>query len=207
MQWSDVLNPALSASEILTEKVPALHKARIEQFRRFTSTELIICVHFEDTEEKFTLKLGQTSAEVEKGEAIDFPQVTLKGQQSRWDRALRLMAGIIEPVDAQIDRYEGRVEVTALLKEKFERFDGVFEIKVVDLPDGPPLSFEAILNDYEAPPRARKVELEIPWETVKRLAHGEVKPADAARELRLSGAVALAIEVGGFLTKEFDIRS
>lgn len=205
MQWSDVLNPDLSAEEILLNQVPAFHEARREQFRRFTTTDLVISVYFEDTGEKYTLTLGQDDVEAIRGEAVDFPQLTLTGFLSRWDRAIRLMSSIIEPMDAQIERYEGRVEIHEQLKANFERFDGVFEVTVIDLPDGPPLSFKAILNDYEAPPRAREVQIEIPWDAIVKLACGDINPIEAAREIKVSGAVGLALEVGGFLEKELNL--
>lgn len=205
MEWSEVLNPELTPEEIICEKVPALHSDRIEQFRRFSTTALIVSVHFEDADVRYTFEISPQGSRVEKGEMIDFPQVTLKGKASKWSRAIGLAARLVEPADRQIKQYEGRVEVSESLKAGFERFDGVLSVTVVDLPDGAPLSFQAILNDYEAPPRSRKVELEVSWSTLEKLAHGEIAPVEAAKEVRLKGAIGLAMELGGYFAHELDL--
>lgn len=205
MEWSEVLDPEVKPEEFICEKVPAIHKARLEQFRRFASTPLIFSIHFTDVDERYTLQLDGDEARGEPGEMIDFPQATARGLASEWARAMKLASILVEPADEQIQRMDGRAEVTEDIKEKFARFDGLLEVEITELPDGGPLKFEVVLNDYDSPPRAPKAKLIVAWPLLVSLAHGEINPVAAARQVVLRGAMGLALELGGFFAQEFDL--
>ncbi len=206
MEWSEVLDPALSPEELICEKVPRLHEARLEQFQRFSSATLIFSVEFTDTGDRFTFSLSPDGAEARTGEMIDFPQATARGAQSDWSRAVGLVATLVEPADQQIERYEGKVHITQDIVDGFERFDGVLEVDVVDLPDGgPKLSFEVILNDYEEPPRAPRAHLTVPWQVLDEVAHGHLDPVAAAKGLRIRGSMGLALDLGGYFDQQLDL--
>lgn len=205
MKWSDILDPQLEPQELLCERLPAMHASRQAQFRAFSKTSIIASLYFTDTDERFTASFGQDGAEVEQGEMIDFPQATLEGRRGDWSRAVALLSQLVEPADAQLDRYEGKVALTEEMKDEFERFDGIFAVKVVDLPDGAPLLFEIVLNDYEAPPRAKRAGLEVSWSLLLDLAHGRIEPVAAARQIKITGAVGLAIDLGGFVASKLGL--
>ncbi len=205
MKWSEVFDPDLEPGEVICAQIPAIHQARLEQFRQFSSTSLLFSIYFSDTDERYTLLLGLEESHGESGEMIDFPQATARGKASDWQRAMELTSRLVEPADEQIERYEGRVELTSAIKDGFERFDGVLEIEITELPDGPPLIFEVILNDYTDPPRAPRASLTVTWSLLDDLAHGRIDPVAAAKKVTLRGAMGLAIDLGGFFADEFDL--
>lgn len=206
MEWSELLDPDLPAGELITKKIPTMHSHRLEDFRRFSAADLIFSIEFSDTGERFTMRLGPDGAEAREGELIDFPQATARGKRSDWPRAVKLVATLVEPADEQIKRVKGRVQVSRDILESFERFDGVVEIEVVDLPDGgPKMSFEVVLNDYEEPPRAPRAHITVPWPLLDDLAHGRTDPVAAAKSLRIKGSMGLALDLGGFFDREFSL--
>lgn len=206
MDWKDVFDPELSPEQVLCERIPALHRQRLEQYRHFVETSLIFSVHFSDTDQRYTLRLDGDTAAAEAGEMIDFPQATARGQESDWGRAMKLAALLVEPADEQIDRYQGRVAITESIKAEFERFDGVLEILVVDLPDGAtPLKLEVILNDYVEPGRTRRAALSVSWSVLDDLAHGRIDPVGAAQMIKVGKDMGLAFDLGGFFMKKFDL--
>lgn len=205
MKWSEVLDPSLSPQEILCERLPAMHASRRAQFQAFSKTSIIASLYFADTTERFTALFDGEAAEVEQGEMIDFPQVTVQARHADWSRAIALLARLVEPADEQLDRYQGRVVLTEELKDEFERFDGVFSVRVTGLPDGGPIEFDIILNDYEAPPRAKSARLEVGWPLLVDLAHGRIEPAEFARQIKIGGAMGLALEIGGFMASRLGL--
>jgi hypothetical protein len=206
MEWKEFLDPELDPRELLCEKLPVLHEHRLEQFRRFSSTALIFSVEFVDTSERYTFELRTDGAQARSGELIDFPQATARGKRSDWPRAVSLVSTLVEPADRQIERYEGRVEVSRDIVESFERFDGVIEFDVVELPDGgPKMTFEVVLNDYEEPPRAPRAHVTLPWPLLVDLAHGAIDTVTAARSLRIKGSMGLALDLGGFFDQTFKL--
>ncbi len=206
MDWDEVLDPASTPEEVLVEKIPAFHRSRLDDFRQFVSTSLIVSVEFIDEKEQYTLLLGPDEARCERGEMIDFPQATLRGSAGQWSRSLQLASKLVVPADAQIDRYEGRVELTEAIKSGFEQFDGVLEVAICDLPDGgPSLEFDVVLNDYRPPEWAQKAQLVVQWSDLVDLAHGRISPVQMARKTSVKGAVGLAFDIGGYLMREFDM--
>lgn len=205
MKWSEVFDPELEPGEVICTQIPAIHQARLEQFRQFCSTSLLFSFYFADVDERYTLLLGLDGSHGESGEMIDFPQATARGKASDWQRAMELTSRLVEPADEQIERYQGRVELTSAIKDGFERFDGVLEIEITELPDGPPLIFEVILNDYTDPPRAPRASLTVTWSLLDDLAHARIDPVAAAKKITLRGAMGLAIDLGGFFADEFDL--
>lgn len=206
MDWSDLLDPQLQPEELICERVLDFHESRRQQFRSFVKTPLIFSVHFEDTGDRFTLELGPDGAKAEPHEMIDFPQATIRGQMTNWRRSLKLGQKLAEPADEQITRHEGRIEVTEDIKIGFERFDGVLEVEVVDLPDGDePLCFDVILNDYDEPARAPRAQLQVRWPVLEQLANGQIDPVEAAGRVTVRGAMGLAFDIGGYFMKELDL--
>lgn len=206
MDWSDLLDSDLEPEELICERLPEFHRHRLEQFRSFVKTRLIFSIAFEDRGERYTVELGPDDARAEPHEMIDFPQASIRGTVPRWRRSLDLAKTLAEPADKQIDRHEGRVEITEDLTLGFERFDGVLEVEIVDLPDGDdPLRFEVILNDYDEPPRARRATLTVRWPVLVELANGRIGPVEAAGRVTVGGAMGLAFDIGGFFTKELDL--
>lgn len=206
MDWSDLLDPELEPEELICERILEFHESRREQFRSFVKTPLIFSIHFEDTDERFTLELGPDTARAESHEMIDFPQATIRGEMKKWRRSLELARILAEPADEQITRHEGRIEITEDIKFGFERFDGVLEVEVVELPDGDePLCFEVILNDYNEPARAPRAHLKVRWPVLEQLANGQLDPVEAAGRVTVKGAMGLAFDIGGYFMKELDL--
>lgn len=206
MDWLDVLDPDLTPEEVFRDKLPQLHRARREQFCKFVSTSLIFSVKFIDAGDQYTLLMGPDEVRYERGAMIDFPQATIHGTVAQWSRSLKLASELVVPADAQIDSYEGRIELTESIKFDFERFDGVLGVEIVELPDGgAPLTFDIILNDYEPPARAKRAKLVVEWSSLVELAHGRISPVEAARKVNVQGAMGLAFDIGGFAMREFDI--
>ncbi len=206
MDWTDVLDPDLEPDEVLLKRVPALHEDRIEQFRQYVATPLIFSLEFADTQERFTIMLTPDEARVERGAMIDFPQASIRGEAKKWRRSVELSRLLAQPADEQIEKYQGRFEITDKVRDGFERFDGVLQVQIVDLPDGGvPLQFEVILNDYDEPPRARRAELTVGWSILEELANGRLSPVEAARKVTVKGAMGLAFDIGGYFMSEFDL--
>ena len=206
MEWSDVLDPDLEPAELILERIPDLHRARIDQFRSFVDTALIFSLHFVDLDERYTLRLDVEDADGEAGEMIDFPQATIRGSRTHWERSIQWASRLVEPADEQIDRYQGRVTLTEDIKQKFERFDGLLKVQVMGFPDGSaPIGFEVVLNDYDDPRGAPTAQLTVQWSVLDDLAHGRLDPVAAARQVQMRGDIGLALDLGGFFMNEFDL--
>ncbi len=206
MEWSDVLDPDLEPQELICKRIPEFHRHRLEQFRSFVTTPLIFSIHFEDRDQRFTVELGPDEARAEPHEMIDFPQATIRGKADQWQRSLNLARKLAEPADEQITRHQGKVVITRDVKLGFERFDGVLEVEISELPDqGDPICFEVILNDYDDPARARRASLTVRWPLLEEVANGTLDPVEAARQVTVRGAMGLAFDIGGFLMKALDL--
>lgn len=206
MEWEYILDSDVDPEEILLERLPEFHRDRLRQFRSFVDTPLIFCVKFEDTGQCFTAQLGPDDARTEDHELIDFPQATARGTTESWRRSLDFGRRLAEPADRQIERHEGHIQISESLKRGFEKFDGILEVEITDVPDGgSPLCFEIILNDYEAPPRAPRAELRVHWQVLVDLANGVLGPVEAAKKVTVRGAMGLAFDIGGFLMRELDL--
>lgn len=206
MDWSEVLDPEAEPREVLLERVPELHRSRLEQYRGFVETPLIFSILFADVDQRFTARFDADDARVVEGDMIDFPQATLRTTIPKWRRGVALMNRLAKPADEQIDRAEGAVVVTDEIKYGYEQFDGVFEVAVVDLPDGGGrFEFDIVLNDYTDPPGAPRSQLEVRWPDLVDLANGAAGPVDVARRVSVRGAMGLAFDVGGYFTTELDL--
>lgn len=206
MEWDEVLDPELSPREVLCERIPRLHRARLEQFQRLVDTTLTVSFVFTDVDEQYTVKLRPDGVEAVSGDMIDFPQATVRGQAAKWQRAIELASRLVKPADDQIDEVEGRVKVTDEIRRGFEQFDGVLEVELKELPDGgEPLRFEVILNDYTEPSWAERAKLEVRWPILVELANGRVGPVEAARKVTVRGAMGPAFDVGGYFVTQFDL--
>ncbi len=206
MEWSEVLDPELSPREVLCERIPAMHADRIEQFGRLVNTSLIFSIVLEDADQRFTVSLSPEGARAVEGDMIDFPQATLRGRLDSWSRSIELLSQLVEPADEQIDRVDGQLTVDDSVKRGFEKFDGVLDIEIVNIPDGQgPLSFQVILNDYTEPSWAETATMSVDWSTLDDVAHGRISPVEAARQVRLRSSVGIAVDLGGYLMNEFDL--
>ncbi|TXD37644.1 hypothetical protein FRC98_08115 [Lujinxingia vulgaris] len=205
MKWSEVFEPGLSTDELFLKRLPAMQQTRQQEFREFSSATIILSVLFEDVDQRYTLTFDRDGLEVIDEEAIDFPVASARGKLSDWQRALPWIQELVIPADAQVARYRGKVHLTPEMIEHFERFDGVFQVEVTDLPDGRPLSFSIVLNDYEAPEDARVVRASVSWPLLQDVAHGRVDPVQGARQLSIAGEVGLALEIGAFIMRELGL--
>ncbi|RAL23595.1 hypothetical protein DL240_05395 [Lujinxingia litoralis] len=205
MTWSEVFEPGIDTRTLFLERLPAMQRTRQEEYRAFSSATIVLSVLFEDAGERFTLTFDPEGMEAIDEEAIDFPVASARGSLKDWERALPWIQELVVPADAQVAHYRGKVHLSQATIERFERFDGIFVIEISDLPDGRPLSFEVVLNDYEAPADARRVRVSVAWSLLQDVAHGRVDPVSAARRLKLGGDIGLALEIGGFLMSELGL--
>ncbi len=204
MEWSDVLQPDLDPQEVLSDRLKSMHSDRQQKVRRMLKAAVILCLKLED--QVHTIKVGPESHHYEAREMIDFPQITVRSDLGRWRRGIEMVGPLIERAEARLDDAGHPYEITASLLSEFEKFDGVVEIEVVDLPDGgPPMGMEVVLNDYEPVGGCRRTRLVVSWQVVEGLVEGRLEPATAAREITIGGDRGLAFELGGFASRQFDL--
>lgn len=203
MKFEEALGPDVDLETFFLENVPAAHQARLETFARGVDTPLIVCVALEDTGERYTFEFRTDGIDVEEGEMIDFPTVTIIGQSTYWETVrdhLREMAVVIQ--DRAGDRHAPR-KVDRDFLDKFERFDGVIELQLAADSEEERVPLRIVLNDYDAPPGARHLVIRAPFSLGLDLARGDVAPSDLDQHVSASGDMSLAFDLTGFLNKEF----
>jgi hypothetical protein len=201
MHLREIFAPGRTPEEVFVELIPRLHQARLHQFRQFVHTALIVCVRFTDTGRCYTVRLDGQGAEVEKGEMVDFPQVTIEGKEQDWERFKASVHDLVDEADRRADAYAGRVAVTRSMVKAFERFDGRIEVDLTGVGLASPISVTVVLNDYEADSDGAHFKVVLPLETVFFVVRGQVEPTAASRSLQIKGDMGFAVDLGGFFLK------
>ncbi|MGM0555631.1 MAG: hypothetical protein ACQEVA_04545 [Myxococcota bacterium] len=203
MEFEEALAPDVDVETFFLEKVAEVHRSRLEVFSRGVDTPIIVCVALEDIDERYTFEFRPDGIDVEHGEMIDFPVVTIIGKSIYWDTVrdhLREIAEIVQ--DRASDKHPPR-KLTRDFLDKFERFDGIIELQLADEDLDERVLLKIVLNDYDAPSGARHVTIRAPFSLGLELARGDVHPSNLEQHVSASGDMGLAFDLTGFLNKEF----
>lgn len=203
MKLEEALDADIDVKTFFSEIVAEVHESRLEIFSRGVDTPLIVCIGLEDLGERYTYEFRPDGIDVEHGEMIDFPVLTILGSSQNWPTVRKHLHEIAEIVQ---ERASGRRPARRLTREfldRFERFDGLIELQLTDDELDEPVELKVILNDYDAPASARHLVIRAPFSLGVDLARGDVHPSNLESHVRASGDMGLAFDLTGFLNKEF----
>lgn len=191
--------------EFFTEHFKKIHNARLEEFSKLSECPIIASFLFEDTGTRFTFELSGTGYTVEEGDMIDFPIITIVGNEADWkatredllEAALALYAS-----EERLQSKYGRKPMTQDFKDAFEPMLGTVNVEVTG--GKAPLEFKIYLNDYDDAGTGNEFNLKLDKELVLQVARGEVDPRDAQGKFKVYGKMSFALELAGFLQKQIE---
>lgn len=181
---------------------PKAHEARRADFKTFCEVGLIICFKMLDTKEVWTIEFDSKRYSFERGEAVDFPLVTIEGKAANWPIIRAHLLELADLLEGQKERAKGR-KWTRALHDAFESFDGSIDLSFVDDTYPHPVDIRIILNNYEDS-GFDKFSATIPVALLFDVARGQVSPRSAAKTLKIGGSLGFAIELGGFFATHFE---
>jgi hypothetical protein len=203
MEFEEALGPDVDVETFFEENVAEVHRSRLEIFSRGVDTPIIVCVALDDLDERYTYEFRPDGIEVEHGEMIDFPVVTIIGEAKYWETVRDHLREIAEAVHARASDKHPPRKLTRDFLDKFERFDGVIELQLVDDDLDERVQLKVVLNDYDSPAGARHLTIRAPFSLGLELARGDVHPSNLEQHISASGDMGLAFDLTGFLNKEF----
>ena len=191
--------------EFFTEHFKKVHNARLEEFSKLSECPIISSFLFEDTDVRYTFELSKSGYKVEEGDMIDFPILTIVARESDWkatredllEAALALYAS-----EERLQSKYGRKPMTQDFKDAFEPMLGTINVEVTG--GRAPLKFKIHLNDYDDAGTGNEFTLKLDKELVLQVARGDLDPRDAQGKVKVSGKMAFALELAGFLQKQFE---
>lgn len=203
MDFDEAFGPEVTHEEFFLEKLPALHEDKLDLFATYCETTLRFCVRLEDIGQTFSVELAPDGARAIEGEFIDFPIVTLEGETGNWELVKEHARRLFQKGEEALKRRPPTRKITRSFLDDLERFDGVIHLGINGESIDNPVEVRAILNDYQAPPRAREVEVTLSVDLVDQVAEGEKGASEAADALSLSRDVTLAFDLGGLVMNHF----
>ena len=133
---------------------------------------------------------------------VDFPIATLVASEAEF-RAVRedlLEAALaLYTSEEKLERQYGKKPLTAQDLEDFESMTGTIEVHVTGA--SAPLSFKIYLNDYESDGGSNHFSVTLERDLLMGLARGEVGPKEFGGKVKVSGKMAFALALGGFLQR------
>ena len=205
---AQALAPGVTLREFFMTHVPKLHERERPNLPKITREPLILSFWYEDLDERYTIMLSAQGCQVLDDELDDYPIITVVARGQLWEQTKPMLRDLGQQLDA------GRDALTAQLKqpiarahlEEFERkFQGVIRTRITDVQGlSEPLILDVVLNDY-APPSGHKPTFEVTLDaaTLSQLATGQLRASEAGPRLKIAGQMALAMNLGGFLTTHF----
>jgi hypothetical protein len=203
MKLEEALGQDVDAETFFLENVPEVHRSRLEIFSRGVDTAIIVCIALEDIDKRITFEFRTDGLDVEEGEMIDFPVLTIIGSSEYWDTVRAHLHDIAEIVQERASNGQPPRKLTRAFLDKFERFDGVIELQLSSDRIEERVPLKIVLNDYDPPPGARHLVIKAPFSLGLDLARGDVHPSNLEQHISATGDMSLAFDLTGFLNKEF----
>lgn len=203
MEYEEAFGDDVEPREFYLEKLPDLHRDRLDVFRTYAEEPLRFSIRLTDVDEQYSIEFTPDGARAREGEFIDFPVATFETTTDCWDLVKAHTPGLArraeerlraDPPDARIDR--------AFLDD-LERHDGVLDVSLHFEEAGRTLDATVILNDYEPPPGARRVEVDFPLSLVESLVDGRIPAEEAARSADIAADLGLAFDLAGLAAEHF----
>ncbi len=199
MNYEEALADGVTLEEFFTRWVPKAYDDPRVEFSEVSDLPLILCFKFQDTDEVYSLEFSEDGIEVEDDEMVDFPMVTLIGWAKFWPTVRRHLLPLAQRLDARAEEVASKYRITRAFYDDFEKFDCVIDITVEGEAGEEPVSFSAVLNDYDAEPDARRFGFTTNLETLEALIAGDIEPVDAAKGLSIRGDYRAAASLGGMI--------
>ncbi len=203
MEFDDALADDVSPTEFFEETLPELFEARLDRFEQYSDIPILISIHLTDRDQRYSFEFNADGLRSTDGEFIDFPILTLEGTAEQWETVRRHTRELLGQLDERAAQHTPPNRITRDFLDDLERHDGVFELNIEANERDEPVSMRLVLNDYEAPPRAREVTLSTSSDVFYDVVEGRRSPAEAARNASLSGDMSLAFDIGGLLMSHF----
>lgn len=203
MDFDDAFGSDVSPREFFEEKLRDLFESRLDRFDRLSDTPIRASVHLTDLDQRYSFEFDSEGLRSTEGEFIDFPVVTVEGSSEQWETVREHTRELLERIEARTRHRTPDNRITRRFLDELERHDGVFTLEIATEERDEPVVIQLILNDYQAPPRAREVEMSCSADLLYDVANGDRTPAEAARSASLSGDLSLAFDIGGLLMSHF----
>lgn len=203
MDYETAFADDVEPRDFYLEKLPDLHRERLDVFRTYAEEPLRFSVRLTDVDEQYSLEFAPDGARVREGEFIDFPVATFETTSDCWDLVKRHTPALAKRAEERLlaDPPSARIDRSFL--DDFERHDGILDVSLHFEEAGRTLEARVILNDYEPPPGARRVELEFPLSLIESVVDGRTPPEEAARSLDIGADLGLAFDLAGLAAEHF----
>jgi HSP20 family molecular chaperone IbpA len=203
MEYDEAVRADVTPEEFFLEKLPALHRERLDNFERFCETTLRFSIRLRDVDEQFSVELRPDGARAREGEFIDFPVATIEGSTGPWKSVKRYLKRAFEEGERALEQQPPSDRIDDEFLAEFERFDGVVEVTLEFPGLNEPAEFRIVLNDYQAPPDAPTLRAEVGTESLEGLLEGRCTAEEAVQSAELSGDMSLAFELSGVVLRHF----
>lgn len=203
MDYETALGEDVSPKEFFLERLPQLHRERLDVFDLYSEVPLRFSVHLTDVGERYSVELGPEDARAREGEFIDFPVATIETTTRRWELVKRRARDLAERVERELRADPPTDRIDEAFLSALERYDGVLELTIRFDEADAKLEADIILNDYQPVPDPRRVSVEIPISLVQSVVRGETPAEEAARSLEIGRDLGLAFDLAGLATEHF----
>lgn len=203
MDTADAFASDVTMAEFLLEKLPRLHDERLDVFELYSDATLRFSVYLKDVDRRFSVELSAEGSRAIEGEFIDFPIVTLQGEESNWEFIRDHARRLFEKGEKGLRKHPPPDRISQAFLDEFERFDGTLTVRLVLEDRDEPVEMRLILNDYEPYPGARSIDIRIPMRVAQGVMEGRVDPSDARDGIDVSGDMSLGLDLSGLILEHF----
>lgn len=207
MEPEDAFGEDVTPREFFLEKLPALHRSRLEIFELYSNEPLRFSVLLTDRGERYSIELGPEDARAREGEFIEFPVATIEATTEHWELVKRRARVLVEEAEEQLRRDPPHDRIDAEFLDALERYDGTIGLTVLFDEVGEQLEAKIVLNDYEEVPGARRVDVDVPLSLAQSVVRNEMPAEEAARSLDLGRDLSLAFDLSGLAIEHFPALS
>lgn len=198
----DALAEGVSIKEIFETYVPRAHDMQKDMFSRVSEVPLIVSFWFEDNDERYTFEFSESGSQVEAGEMIDFPVVTIVLNHAQWGEVRPHLQGMLLKLQENKQKLEQRYvndPIKARTLSAFESLHGTIHVHVEGI------KLKVILNDYVEEGGASSFDVSVTHALLEQVINGDVSPREMANKIKVKGKMSFALELAGFFSTHFNM--
>lgn len=204
VDYRKLVPDGISIRDMMAKAVPKIYAERASDLTDYLDgVDIIVCLRLTDVGDVWTVRFNADEIEVENGELIDFPILTVEGTASQWEAMRADVVTLLETINSRQPTLKTKRKFDARFRAALEKLDGTIDLTIVT--DAGELSFRLILNNYEAEAKFRNFKVAVSRDTIFDLVEGRITLESAASALKIKGDVGLAMDLGRLVVKHFEL--